>query len=47
MSFDLLSYIMGKHKGGGNVEINGDSQYEFVDKNDDGNIEVRVKEGVE
>ena len=44
--FDLFSYILGKKKGAGEVELTG-TDYTFTDENSDGNIVIEESEGGE
>lgn len=46
MSFDILSYKMGKLKGEqeGSIVLDSDT-YDFVDENNDGHIVVTEREG--
>ena len=43
MSFDAVSYVLGHASGEGHVILKGDEDYEFLDPENNGNIEI-VKE---
>lgn len=44
MSFDAASYVIGKENGEGRVTIKEGEEYNFLDTEDNGNIEIEVAE---
>lgn len=43
--FDVISFILGRKKGIGHVELSGGTDYTFADDNNDGNIEIEETGG--
>lgn len=44
MSFDAVSYIIGKKDGEGNVFLEDGEEYTFTDAENDGNVVIAKKE---